>query len=51
MARQPTLAERSSLSADLRIIVLGVWAFLLQIFCSWRLTGKLLDAHDDEHDS
>jgi len=45
------MAGRSSLSGDLRIIALGTWAFLLQLFCSWRLTTQLLDSHDDEHDS
>jgi len=49
--REPAVVQRSSLSGDLRIIVLGTWAFLLQIFCSWRLTRRLLDPHDDEHDS
>jgi len=49
--REPTLAQRSSLFIDLRIIVLGTWAFLLQIFCSWRLTSQLLDPADEQHDS
>jgi len=39
---KPILLRRSSLLADVRIILLGSWAFLLQIFCSWRL-------NDDEH--
>ena len=52
MARSDsTLARRASLIGDLRIIVLGTWAFLLQLFRSWSLTSKLLDSHDDEHDS
>ena len=45
------LALRASLWGDLRIIVLGTWAFLLQLFRSWRLTPKLLNPHDNEHDS
>ena len=45
---KPTLARRSSLRADLRIILLGSWAFLLQLWCSWRLTPKLLDRPDDD---
>jgi hypothetical protein len=49
--REPTVAQRSSLRGDWRIIVLGTWAFLLQIVCSWRLTRQLLEPHDDEHDS
>jgi len=49
--REPTVAQRSSLSADLRIIVLGTWAFLLQFFYSWRLTTQLLEPDDHEHDS
>jgi len=39
---------RASLLADLRIIVLGTWAFFLQLLRSWRLTPKLMDQHDDE---
>lgn len=51
MARlEPTVAQRSSLSGDLRIIALGTWAFLLQLIRSWRLTAQLLDRHDG-HDS
>jgi hypothetical protein len=49
-ANQPTLARRSDLLADLRIIVLGTWAYLMQLVRSWRLTGKLVDPNDDQHD-
>jgi hypothetical protein len=48
-ANQPRLARRSALLADLRIIVLGSWAFLLQFFRSRRLTAKLMDTNDDPH--
>jgi hypothetical protein len=44
-----TLVLRSSLLADLRIILLGSWAFILQTFRTWRLTPKLRDQNDDEH--
>jgi len=45
------LARRSSVLGDLRIILLGSWGFLLQIFRSWRLTPKLLDrANEHEHE-
>jgi hypothetical protein len=44
------VARRSSLSGDLRIIAFGTWAFLLQLFRSWRLTAQLLEQHDDQHD-
>lgn len=37
----PALRSRSSLLADLRIIVLGSYGFILQLFFSWRLTPKL----------
>lgn len=47
---RPGLARRSSLRADVRLILLASWAFLLQVFCSWRLTPKLLEpANDDRH--
>ena len=47
---KPTLARRAPLLADLRIILLGSWAFLLQVLCSWRLTPKLLEPpHDDQN--
>jgi len=42
------LAVRSSLLGDLRIILLGSWAFLLQTFRSWRLTAKLSGANDEQ---
>lgn len=45
------LSRRASLLGDLRIILLGTWAFVLQLVRSWRLTAELLDRHDDEHDS
>ena len=46
---QTVLARRSSLLADLRIIVLASWAFLLQLIRSWRLTRQLLEpANDDQ---
>lgn len=48
MAQRERPAHRASLLGDLRIIALGSWAFLLQLICSWRLTPKLLDLHDDE---
>ena len=38
---EPTLARRASLLADLAIILLGSWAFLLQLFHSWRRNPKL----------
>ena len=51
MARnEPTLARRSSLRADLRIILLGTWAFVLQLVHSLRWTPQLLNGHDDSHD-
>jgi hypothetical protein len=43
------LRRRSSVLGDLRIILLGTWAFLLQVYRSWRLTPKLLD-RNDEHE-
>ncbi len=47
---KPTPARRSALLPDLRIILLGSWAFLLQLFCPWRLTPKLVERpHDDQH--
>lgn len=46
---EPTLLRRASLLGDLRIIVLGTWAFLLQLLRSWRLT-KALNRNDDEHE-
>ena len=36
IARKPALVRRSSLLADVRIILLGSWGFLLQLFRSWR---------------
>ncbi|HYQ46387.1 MAG TPA: hypothetical protein VER11_30670 [Polyangiaceae bacterium] len=45
---QNTRGLRASLLGDLRIIVLGTWAFFLQLLRSWRLTPKLMDRHDDE---
>lgn len=48
---EPTVARRASLSGDMRIILLGSWAFLLQLFRSWRLTHQLLEPHDDEPDA
>ena len=45
----PSLRRRSPVFGDLRIILLGTWAFLLQILRSWRLTPQLLAANDDEH--
>jgi|KBSMisStandDraft_5_1062788.scaffolds.fasta_scaffold389437_2 hypothetical protein len=51
-APKPTLARRSSVLGDLRIILLGSWGFLRQLVRSWRLTPKLLDPpHDDQHPS
>ncbi len=45
----PVLARRSSLLADLRIILLGSWGFLVQLFRSRGLRPKLLDqSHDDD---
>jgi len=34
--RKPALARRSSLLGDARIILLGSWAFLLQLLRSFR---------------
>lgn len=51
MPHHRAAALRASLLGDLRIIVLGTWAFVLQLLRSWRLTPSLLDRHDDEHDS
>ena len=48
---EPKVARRSSLLGDARIIVLGTWAFILQLFRSWRLTSELLERHEDEHDA
>ena len=48
---EPILAVRSSLLADLRIIVLGSWAFLLQTFRSWRVTHELSEQSDDQRES
>jgi len=51
-ARKAALARRSSLLGDLRIILLGSWGFLRQLFRSWRQTPKLLEQpNDDEHHS
>ena len=51
-ASKPTLARRSPLLADLWIILLGSWGFILQLIRSWRLTPKPPDLlHDDEHPS
>jgi hypothetical protein len=47
---QPTLARRSSLRADLRILLLGSWAFLQQLVRSWRLTPKLMNPDEDQHE-
>jgi hypothetical protein len=48
---KPSLARRSSLLGDVRIILLGSWGFLLQLFRSWRHTPKLLNQpHDDQHE-
>lgn len=47
---KPALARRAALLGDLRIILLGSWGFLLQLFRSWRLTSNLLqEPHDDQH--
>lgn len=46
---KPALARRSSLLGDIRIILLGSWGFLRQLFRSWRSAPKLLDPpHDDD---
>ena len=47
---EPTLRQRASALGDLRIVLLGTWAFLLQILRSWRLTPKLPEGNDDEHE-
>jgi hypothetical protein len=48
---KPAFARRSSLLADLRIILLGSWGFLRQLFRSWRLAPNALDqSHDDRHE-
>ena len=47
---KPALARRSSLLGDIRIILLGSWGFIRQLFRSWRRAPKLLDSpHDDRH--
>ena len=46
----PTPPRRAALLGDLRIILLGTWAFLLQILRSRRLSPQLLDRNDDPHD-
>ena len=51
-AVKQALAHRSSLLGDLRIILVGTWGFIRQLFRSWRLTPKLLERpNDDEHES
>ncbi len=47
---KPALARRSAPLADLRIILLGSWAFVLQLFRSWRLTSELLKQANDDHE-
>ncbi len=47
---KPALARRSSLLGDLRIILLGSWGFLRQLFRAWRLAREPLEQrNDDEH--
>jgi len=49
-ALKPALARRSPLLADLWIILLGSWCFILQSIRSWRLSPQLPEpAHDDQH--
>jgi hypothetical protein len=48
---KPALARRASLLGDLRIILLGSWGFIRQLYRSWRLTPKLLEqAHDNQQE-
>jgi len=42
---KPVLAERSSLLADLRIIVLGSWGFIRQLLLTWRRSPGANEHH------